>query len=526
MKHISKYFFLLFFISISSCNSQAQQPKIIKHYPIDSLNNSVFESLKSKKIVMLGDAIHGHGYFKRMVINILNGWIDKIENNPDTKTIPHKLFLCLEKDSIAQLLVNKVINNGELNNYLSAQIDEASKFGGWEKYSIDNIEFLFNLREIKQRIEELNKKLRNDQLDLRIVGIENLPPFDFSKALQMGGEKYQKELFLWFANERDKKISENMKRFMNANQDYKAILFYGTAHLIRKYVDKSPWAFSTKQEPIFGYFLANYLDGYFGREQVEVYYTDKVHGTIGINTDIIQEFEKSSEYYDYHLLCDVIPDFPFPIYLVNNKQCLESSIELMDKYVKEVKNEDRILFIQQSRFFYDHVKRSYLYFEKSYKDKIDSLASYPLESKSHDIKFIYNTTRRISVELKEKFDVVKNIDNMNRWIEMTETFDDAPLYLKMLKTIIYNLPRDTTVEVFYSNLGKSYNYSPLNELEIEQIKKRIDEIKIYYAVNMMWINTKEENKNTIKYLQRFTCLNFTKAKEWNDWWREKYFANN
>ena len=57
----------------------------------------------------------------------------------DDKTIPHKLFLCLEKDTIAQKLADQVINAGKFKDYLTAQIDEASKYGEWEKYSVDNI---------------------------------------------------------------------------------------------------------------------------------------------------------------------------------------------------------------------------------------------------------------------------------------------------------------------------------------------------------------------------------------------------
>ena len=109
---------------------------------------------------------------------------------------------------------------------------------------------------------------------------------------------------------------------------------------------------------------------------------------------------------------------------------------------------------------------------------------------------------------------------------MTESFDDAALYQKMLKTIIYNLPRDTTAEVFYSNLSKSYNYNPLNEFEIDQIKRRIDLLKIYYAVSTMWINTEKENEDVIKYLQKMTGLQYKNASEWNNWWRNKYFAHN
>lgn len=523
MKHISKYFFLLLFISISSCNSQVQQPQIIKTTNIDSLNNFVFESLKSKRIIMLGDGIHGHGYFKKMIIDLLNEWLTKIEKNPTDRNIPRKLFLFLEKDSLSFMLANQVMDDGNFNNYLTQQIDEAAKFGGWDQYSVDNLEFLFELRDIKKRIDELNKNTTQD-ISLIIEGVEKPPSFiNFSTMYQMGAEKYRKELFLWFAKERDKIVSKNIIQILDNNKDYKAIIFYGTAHLIRKYVDKSPWAFSVEQEPLYEYFLAHYLDEYLGRDGVEIYNTAKVQGE---GSDVIQKFEKDNEYEDYYIKCNVLPDFPFPLYFMNNKTTLNSLVNLADRYIEGTKEEDYLLFVNFIRMFFDHIKRSYLYGEKTYKGKIDSLATYPLQFTRKDIKFIYKTTRRIGEELINKFDIVKNIEAMDKWILLIDNFGDKSLYLWMLKTIVYNLPREIPEEAFYSNLSTSYRSDFLSQFEMDQIKNRINELRLYYAVTSLWINTKEENEKIVKYLQQVTGLNYITAKEWNDWWREKYFANN
>ena len=510
---------LLLFLSINSCKAQVEQPRVIKTTDIDLLNNFVFESLKSKRIIMLGDGIHGHGYFKGIVSGILNSWIDSLEKNPNSQTIPHKLFLFLETDSVKQLLFNEVIDYGNFDNYLTEQIDEVTKFGGWDRFSVDNFEFLFELRDIRKRIDELNKKTNKD-ICLTIKGVEDPPSFiNFSTMYQMGVEKYRKELFLWFAKERDKIISKNIIRNLDNNRDYKAIVFYGSAHLIRKYIDKSHWAFSTIQEPIYEYFLAHYLDEYFGRAQVDVYCTVKVHGEA---TDIIQKYEKDNDYEDYYVKCNVLPDFPFPLYIISNKKILNSLINLTDKYIEGGKEEDYLLFVNFSRLFFNHVKRSHLYFEDYVKDKIDSLATYPLQFTRNDIKFIYKTTRRISKELVDKFDIVKNIEEMDKWIMMIDKFDDKLRYLEMLKRIIYNLPREIPEETFYSNFDSFYHPDLLSQFEIDQIKNRINELKIYYAISSMWVNTKEENENIIKYLKRATDLNYTTVKEWNNWWKKKY----
>ena len=64
---------------------------------------------------------------------------------------------------------------------------------------------------------------------------------------------------------------------------------------------------------------------------------------------LFTSLKKNIEHHDYHILCDVVHDFPFPIYFVNNKTFLESIIKLTDTYVEGINNEDRILFIHQTK---------------------------------------------------------------------------------------------------------------------------------------------------------------------------------
>jgi hypothetical protein len=415
--------------------------------------------------------------------------------------------------------MNRVIDSCELDTYITNQLDESFQLGDWEQYSIDNFEFLFDLRELKNSIKNLNNKNGNQEIELRIKGAENPPPFTFSAAFHLGPERYRSELFSWFAKERDEAVSKNIIRTLEDNRDFIAIIFYGTAHFLRGFVDKSPYAYSEKQGPVNGYFLAHYLDEYFGRKQIDIYYTVKVHGP---NTNLIKEFEKEEQYYDYSIWCDVLPDFPFSIYMLNNHLLLKTILNLSDKYVEGTAKEEYLLFINSARTFYNRFKRSYLYFDKNYKDKIDSLAFYPINSKNKNIRDIYKTTRRISMELIDVFDIVENIRNMDKWILMNDEFGDRWLYERLLKRIAFNLPINIAAESFYNSLGNSLRTDTLNSFEINQIKNRIEELKIYYAVTSMWVNSAVENEKIIKFLQQKTGLNYIIAKEWNDWWRKKY----
>lgn len=512
---------ILILLTNQFCNSQNNQQNVIKYLPIDSLTSLALKSIETKKIVMLGDAYHGNLYYSKMVIDVLNAWLDELENNSINKLLPHKLFLFLETDSISFANFNQVLENGISENTLKYSIDMVTKYGGWEKNSVDIIQFQLTLREILQRITEINKANSTNKIELVVHGPEGIPPFGFSTIIKRGNEKYQKEKFIWFAKERDRTSSNNIIKLLDSENEFKALIFYGTAHLIRKQIDKAQWSGIPNQEPIFEYYLAHFLDEHFGRDKVDIFFPYNSFHTAG---NYIEKYLTNKDESDYLLYCNVIPENPFSIYLVNNKIKLKAIAELIDTYKKSSKDDDMKLFIEYSRMFYNHVRRSYLYYDTYYKSKIDSLVYYPTHYK--DMELVYINTKRISDELISEFDVIKNIEKIDKWFARSNFPNDSLLFQMVAKPIIYNLPKDTISGIFYNELRNSYSRNYFNAFELNQISKRIEELKIYYAINLMWVNTAEENHKLFYYLKGKTGYNFTTIKDWNELWWRKYLRKN
>lgn len=508
---------ILILLTNQFCYSQNNQQNVIKLFPIDSLTSLTLKSLETKKIVMLGDAYHGNLYYFKMVIGVLNAWLDKLENNSINKNIPHKLFLFLEIDSISFSNFNQVLEHGISENTLKYSIDMVTKYGGWEKNSVDIIQFQLMLREILERITEINKTNSINKIELVVHGPEGIPPFNYSAIIKMGNEKYQKEKFIWFAKERDRTSSKNIIKLLDNENEFKALIFYGTAHLIRKQIDKAQWSEIPNQEPINEYYLAHFLDEHFGRDKVDIYFPYNSFHTAG---NYIEQHLPNNDEPDYIIYCNVIPENPFSLYLIKNKMILKAISELTDVYKKSSKPEDMNLFIGYSRMFYNHARRSYLYYEPYYKSKIDSLAYYPFHLK--DKELAYTNTKRISDELISEFDVIKNIEKMDKWFARSNFPNDSLLFQMVAKPIIYNLPKDTIPGIFYNELRNSNNRNYFDTFEQNQINKRIKELKIYYAINLSWVNTPEENQKLFYYLKEKTGCNFTTTKDWNEWLWKKH----
>lgn len=517
-KKILLFIPLILFVNIISCQAQMPDPKVKASLPQHCLDSLFFNSLVNKQIVMLGDGCHGHGYYKKMLTGLLSTWLDKLEREPGNKTIPRKLVLFLENDSLSQKFCYQVMNEGNLDNYLTNLINGMSIYGGHEKYSVDDIEYLYDLGCILKRVNELNNNHSFKDVNLVVQGVEAKAPFDYQTAFRMGKD-YFKQMMVWQAKEREKIICNNIARFMTDNRDYKGIVFYGNAHLMRRYVDMSFLNKAKDKESIWGYFLAHYLDEQFGKNNVAIYYTGQIHG---VYDKIIKELEPSMDNEDYHLLWNAVPEFPFPIYLITNKSYLKSLISQTDTYIDGNDREDKLLFIKNYRDFFNRIYRSYLHFDKRYESIIDSLGTYPMKSGSKDLKFINKTTRKLGMQLLNEFDLVKNIEHMEKWILMDASLDDEQIYCKLLQSLVYNLPRDTTPDVFYKSLNSSINVYTLNQFEKDQIKKRISELKIYYAISSLWVNSNEENERVFSFLRMQTGVNYRTPKEWSEWWRKKY----
>ncbi|MDP4176019.1 MAG: hypothetical protein Q8933_18720 [Bacteroidota bacterium] len=540
------YVILFSMITILSCKAQEQtHPVISKTYPIDSLNELLYKSMMEKKVTMIGDGYHAHWYFLQTVTNILNYWLDKIESDPKNTTIPKNLILFLEKSPSEQALLDKAITSGEIYDYLSYQIESSCKYGGLGRCSTDNIEFISDIRDIQKRIESLNKKLTS-KITFKILPADNEAPY----SIENGITDFIKKKDDWFAFERDKQSSGNIIHELEKNQDCKALVFIGSAHLTRTISDKSFFCETTDSQPKYSYYMAHYLDEHFGRNLVNVFNPLFSIGTKSYGT--IAEYEKSDSLYDYVFQNGLNPINPFPVlYFISSKQTLKILSELHNKYFEYGLNRDSVygpLDLMLESAFRTAIRKSYLFEERpEIKGRFDSLNTYYTKIKDH--KEIFNVINNVKEEAIVNFDAVKNIKEIGKWI-ITPKLDQLINKMKLpnypnLKSIIYNLPCDTTDEVYCSNVFLSEdliqiprlrssgqfsennfgeNRYKLNDFEIGQIKKRTNDIILYSLINLLWIATPEEKSEAINSLKEMTGLNYNSAKEWTNWWRSKFLS--
>ncbi len=531
MKRLFSSFFIMIFVISSFCKAQYPPAKEINTYAVSSLDSLLLESISSKRITLLADNYHGHFSYENLVAHFLNFWLDSRTNNKSDNKIASKLVLFLEVDSVYMHHINKVIKSGNVNDFIKYNIEQVIEYGGWEKCTVDRIHFILELGSIVNRIKNINSRTKTLNIDLQIVSAESVPPPDSSYT------NIPYERFLWFVKERDKLSSKNICFFLERNPDYKALIFYGGAHLIRYEFDKRPFSPVPLAKPVKDFFLTHYLDQYFGRQQVSAFSTASSSQEIGSNKQIkIIEYEPKDYSVDFNVCYKIIPTNPFPIYFLKNRTVLKSIIELVQEYKQKIghldfssiqqpdviysKKIDYALYVAFTRIFFNQVKRSSLYLNPLLKNKIDSLAYYPLHAKDQD--WAFNNTFRISQELVDNFDFISDIEKMNDWIIPKYKFVDSLLYYQSLKSIIYNLPPDTTDEVFQNEIKNSSLVNTLTNFEKDQIAKRINELKIYTAINALWVNDDAENKKYFQYLSEKTGCNFGSREEWFDWWMKRY----
>ena len=76
-----------------------------------------------------------------------------IDNSFNSDSQFLKLVLFLEGNKVEQELINSYIESGDIIPYLTYHIELLIQYGGWEKFTVDRIEFLYDLKAIYNRIK-------------------------------------------------------------------------------------------------------------------------------------------------------------------------------------------------------------------------------------------------------------------------------------------------------------------------------------------------------------------------------------
>jgi hypothetical protein len=512
-------------LCLIGCSKQESTVNKVKNYfRPDSLKDLLIDNLRTKRIIMLGEGEPGNGYYMRIVTGFLDRWLDQLEkekaplsSQEETRKrdqpltpLPKKLVLFIEADSERTNTIRHFLQTGNISNWLMDAIHNETRWGGLRSgISMDDIEYFGNLKRIEERVQKLNTQDVSHPYDFRIIGPEGVPPYDLIRTrdttlLRERYQQFEKARFEYFVRQRDEISSNTIRTTLNTNPDYKALIFYNPAHLLRGWQNKAPWEAIKGIDTAYGYFMAHYLDQYFSRDSVSTFITNNYPRGSYSGIGEIERGELSMDYCVYGV---PIPPTQCPLEIINCQTTFRARFELMKKYGLGSSEEEQIYALTYSQLLAFHLKRSYLNSRPDVRPWLDSLQRY-----AQDTSRIANKRRaEIADKLIKGFDAVQNINLLDKWIAIQ--LKDANWYLPMLKKVLTNMP--------------SIEYKQLEKLSLNEESKTIilnhkEDLINYFLVNLLWIGTPDENNRARKELTSRTGLKLRTAEEWSAWWRTQY----
>jgi hypothetical protein len=517
---------LIFFIGCSKQESTVD--KVKNYFRPDSLNDLLIDNLRTKKIIMLGDAEHGNGYYMRLVTGFLDQWLDQLEREKTPLSsqretqkrdqplhpLPKKLILFIETDSEEADTIRHYLQTGNILNWLMDAIHLETKWGGLRGgISMDQVEFFSNLKRIEERVRELNTQDVSHPYDFRIMGAEGAPPIDLTKTKDatLWKERYQqaqKEAFEYFVSQRDEISSSNIRKALDTNSDYKALIFYGTGHLLRGRQNKAKIGYIEGVNTAYGYCMASYLDQYYSRDSVSIFFTINYPG----GSSGIAELERGALSSDYSVDCSPIPPVQCSLEIINCQTALRARFELMKKYDLGSSDEEQAYAYIYTRDLIYQLKRSYLNSRPDVRPWLDSLLRYALHTSREGNK------RKVEIadKLIKGFDAIQNINLLDEWIAIQ--LNDESQYLPRLRMVLTNMPSQGPNILQYRLLDNSN----LDQDSKSTILKQKEDLINYFLVNLLWIGKPDEKNRARKELISRTGLKLRTEEEWSNWWRTKY----
>ena len=238
---------LLIIILTSSINCGVKNREYYTHP-----NVYIIDQLAHEKIVMLADFSHGYALPYKSLISLLNEWVYKVKSG---ESKDYNLSLILEADTQEVSNLKMFLLNGNYESLL--------KF--WLPYNtMEWLEFCADLRALDMKINKLDEdKSFPHKINFDLSGGETYNAFDNPKKYQFSKIEGQK----FFVDLRDSSASQNIIAYLDKNKNRKAIIFYGSTHLIKNLVHKNVDDSLPDSETI-GYYLAHYLKKRYGDDSV------------------------------------------------------------------------------------------------------------------------------------------------------------------------------------------------------------------------------------------------------------------
>ena len=496
----------------------------IATHPFDSLNAILMDDLCRKKVVMIGDGHHEHGTYMRLVTGLLDHWVDALEAEQKRGSasgpgaVPHKLMLFLEANSEQIALELRSTRSGDVAPWLTSVLKPESEWGSLPGgTSVDMVEYTSGLNRVLDRVARLNAGDSTHPYDLQIVGPEGVPPY---KPFERGDTRnvaelrkkyleFQQTKFNWFAHERDQISSSGIRTALAEHPGYKGLVFYGTAHLKRGMQNKAD--LGGRQfgiDSAYDYFLAHFLDGYFGRDSVAVFFS---YSKPGAEESGIVENAHSGEILDYEISCTLVPPGPSPIEIMPSRTVLTALRQVARDYEHEGNEHGRIFGRIYTTRLYHQLKRSNLNDGKATRPLLDWIRAY-----SSDTSASVVAKRNVLFDsLLVAYDGIVSIDSLQNWLTIQAA--DSSFYNEMLNLVIMNIPGADTIQDLQRPI-----HLPLDSTMQVFVRAHNRDLVEYFLANLLWIGTPDERTRALAKLTTLTGQSYRTAEEWSEWWRGRY----
>jgi hypothetical protein len=463
-------------------------------------NQFIMDRLNENRIVMIDDHKHIMYVYKRTIADFLNYWVDEIEQG--NETVPRKLFLVLEMDSLA---VNRIVTSYDRDDNRGYLEEEPLSCFQW---TTGHIQFRYHeLKSVSQRIDEYNASHDgNDSIWFAIVGPEK--PIDtenwsFAKRANH------------FVYERDEYSSSQIIELLERHPDYRALAFYGGAHLIRSRCLKQTDVVSDS-----GYYMAHYLAGRF-EDDGGIY---RIYQGLSRTPDI-RRYELTTSPGETYAIDNQylgIDSGSSHLAEIHSLNTFDGSIIHFDAPVNGTR-----LGSVWSRNLLDHIVEHMACFENPDNDLAKTylrigeryLRIFSAERYEDDLEFGW-TTQYAAQDWNQRWyatatiDVVGDIESLAIWNRLLDRMSSAQgrhvnWYEYILAGSLGIPPRFDTLASTDERVESYRIYLGINR----------DDIVVRNLVHLLWIGTEEEIEKANTVLRRVTGEDFDVARDWSRWWR-------
>lgn len=243
MKTVTTISLVLFLLAIPGC-TKSRAPEL-------SPEVQIIQQLSQRRIVMMGDFAHDFPLPYHGLISTLETWRSMLKSGESRQ---NQLVLFLEEDGQVTSLLSQYLKTGDLNPVLEFLLPSTS---------IERLEFYRELRRIAESVDSMNATLpQSRQIFLDIQGPEARNILDPALI-----DSSRRASLLYYVRDRDSLTADNVIRYLQNHPQSKALMFFGTAHLLAKEMRKDYTGTLDPAESK-GVYLGYYLKRAFGQSQV------------------------------------------------------------------------------------------------------------------------------------------------------------------------------------------------------------------------------------------------------------------